>query len=358
MTAQWDSDGGLPVAPLPELGSTTLLEALESRDAAGLLEALAYDVVVLPVVPGPEPATRVFPSRVGRKPYDLLLFSSAKTLNDYLGRCPHRSFVARHGVAVLVYISDHLDEIDNVIFDAGSENEAQTAAEELAAFVVPTDEVAPPSEGEPAEPTEEQPEAPITGFAVHLEGPWGTIDLRDPETRKKQIDALVRQQTRALGDEGTILRHQIREWLAHAADQAASGGGEQISFLLAQHRGAAISLSMMKYWHDLGPQVGPIPHLDLLVRHLEENAGDGESLEHLETDGNRVVRHRRIREGNAEMGGSAVPLTMTDYWVACPDGRHLAHVGFSTPHVDQEEVMGLLTDNIALGLTWTSEDPA
>lgn len=360
MTA--DNSQSLPVAPLPELGSTALRDALVAKDVPSLLEAIAYDAVVVPIVEGAEPSTRVFPSRFGPKPYDLLLFSSAKTLSDYLGPCAHRSFVLRHGVAVLVYLSEHLESIEDVVFDPGSEHEATTSAEGLAAFVasggeveipVPSDDPAADPADDPA--ADSSVPAAFLGYEINVEGPWGSIDLR-ADNRKQQIDRLVKMQTASLGDDGALVRHQIREWLTGAADQAASGGGEQIAFLLAHHRGAAVSLSMMKYWHDLGPQVGPISHLDAIVEHLGTDSSEGEQLEHLEADGNRIVRHSRTRSGASEMGGSSVPLALADYWVACPDGRHVAHVSFSTPHVDQIDTMLTLMDNVALQLIWVTED--
>jgi|GEM_PF-5978099 len=85
----------VPTAALAELGSTTLPDALAACDLPAVLEALAFDVVVVPVAPGPDGAlaTRVFlcddlsPHRAA-----LSVFSSAATLAAFLDDDASRGF--------------------------------------------------------------------------------------------------------------------------------------------------------------------------------------------------------------------------------------------------------------------------
>ena len=45
-------------------------------------------------------------------------------------------------------------------------------------------------------------------------------------------------------------------------------------------------------------------------------------------------------------------LLSIDYWLGAPDGDHVGHVCFSTPHVDARDAVMVLADNVVFNGRW------
>lgn len=339
-----------PVAPLEDLGSPALAAALRSGQLAAVLEALAFDFVVVPVVEvDGRFEARSFPGAGGRA--DLQLFSSAACLAEFLGADPDRLFVIRHGAAVAEFVARRVDDLDNLVFDAGSEHPFTLPAGQLAAIV----SAALDDEGEwEIEEAEPPPGEPVA-FELPLTRHWAVLDLARQDVREQQIRELVKRQTRQLSDRGAGLRHDMRVWLKRTATQAQSAGGRQFAFLITQVQQAAAAVSLVNHWHDLGPGAH---HLDQVARHLTSSAQTGDEIVRLRVEGDEVLRHRRVRSGSAEVGGAAIPLLLVDYWIAVPNSTSLAQVAVSSPHVPASDAIVAMTDTLVLGGRFVYPDEA
>lgn len=345
------ADGDLPVAALTELGSAELAAALAGRDYPGVLEALAYGVAVIPVLRTDDGlqagGVAAEDGRLG-----FLLFSSAVTLETYLGDAVERSFVTRAGAAIIDFVVTAAERIDRLVIDPAGPNPMVISVADLVAIL------SIPSDGDVQEPEAAGLPDRIGGFEVPLDANWGALDLSDPSSRSDQIKQLVKEQTRSLSDQGAALRQDMRSWLGRTADQAASAGGRQFAFLLARTKQAAAAVTMVTYWHELGAGAGPGSPVDRVGDHLVDTAEAADELVRLAVGDDRVIRHTRTRQGNAELGGKDVSLLLIDYWIAVPEvgASSLAHVTFSSPHVAQKDAILALADTLVLAGNWVAAE--
>jgi hypothetical protein len=364
--------GAILVAPLPDVGSEDLAEALASGRVSGILDALAGDVVVVPVVRRADGGldTRVFPAGPGSgEPHDLCLFSSAATLDAFLGASPERLFIIQHGAALVDYCDRHGDSIGRVVFDPAGPNPMAVAARDLVALKADDvwgDIAWPDDDEDDDEDDEDEGEdgdgaGPPEGLAVRFDVPltkhWRTVPLADEVARDQQIRRLVKDQTRVLGDKGASLRRDLREWFGRTAEKALAHGGVRLAFMTARTEEAAAAISLTQYWHDLGAPTGAEPHIDRVAsRLLSQGTADDEFLK-VDTPDGRVIRHVRVRQGAAEVGGGETPLLLIDYWLAAPGGRSVAQVSFSTPHLLARDSVLTLADTIVADGDWAVAEP-
>jgi hypothetical protein len=338
-----------PVAPLDELGSKPLAQALAAKNLAGILESLGFDVVIVPVaLLDGVPQVRVFPS-ADSKPYNLMLFSSAANLDSFLLDSPERHFAIRHGVAMLDYIANHVSFLDNVVFDAAGPHSMRIPAAELAALL----DIAEPDYEIDIVEQQISPDN-ITGYELPFDDLWVVIDLLDSDSRDDQIRRFIRSQTKSMGHEAATARAQLKDWLTKACQQAASNEGRQLAFLTAHDDHAAASLNVTYYWHFLGPQISGVPHLERLTEHLSERLGPDDQLLNINLDDGRILRHSRTRAGHSGLGADQLPLLMMDYWIPAPDTQHIAQIAFSTPMVQETATLLRLADNFVLNGQWAT----
>jgi len=342
-------DVELPAAALPELGSPELAEALGRRDYPGVLEALAYGVAVVPVVRTADGIeARAFANHAE---LDFQIFSSAATLETFLGDATERSFVLRAGAAIVDFVVSRAEQLSKLVIDSAGPHPMSISVADLVAMLsVPGDVDELPAESEPP--------GQIGGFEVPLDANWGLLDLADLDNRTEQIKKMVKEQTRSLSDQGASLRHDMRSWLARTADQAASAGGRQFAFLLARTKQAAAAVTMVTYWHEFGVGMGAESPIDRVGDHLVNTADAGDELVKLAVEGDQIIRHARTRSGNPELGGKDVNLLLVDYWIAVPgtSSSSLAHVSFSTPHVAAREAILALADSLVLAGSWVAAE--
>ena len=349
--------GVLDVAPLTALGAPPLAGSLAELNLSGVFAALSTGVAVLPVLLDEDGSalTRVFGARTaGAKPYDLCLFSSAATLGAFLADDAERCFVIQPAPALIQHTVDHMDVLDALVFDPAGPTPLRIPTRTLKRLLDDHAQPTEPSEPEETETTETtaQP-ARVTGFTLDLDPQWGAVDLTDRTSMARQIERLVVRQTRNLGDQGAGLRLQMREWLAGAGAQAAEHGGLQLAFLLARTDKAAAALSVVTYLHAFGDEAEGLAHLDQIAESLAKRAGPDDAFVRIDLGEHQMLRHSRIKSGPDALGAAAVPLLLIDYWIPAPDHDHVAHVAFSTPHVDAADAMTTLADNVVLNGRWT-----
>lgn len=337
----------LTVAADAELGSPALAAALSQSDRAALLEALAFDMVLLPVI-RTEQGWQVAAFESGAERADLQLFSSANSFANVVGAGPLRHFVVRHGAVVADFARRRADQLRDLVFDPGSPHELTLPVALIAEILADVQDDASP------ELAWDVPEgqARVVDFRPALTKHWAVLDLTDEVRRDGQIRELVKRQTRKLSDSGASLRQDMRVWLRRTTAQAASAGGRSFAFLISDLPDAAVALSLVTYWHDLGPGAG---HLDELERSLLTEAHEGDEIVRLRVEGDQVIRHARLRSGAEEVGGSAVPLLLIDYWLSVPGSDDLAHVAFSTPHLQARDALTALSDTIVLNGDYLTE---
>jgi len=345
------SGGVMPVAAVPGVGSQTLASALAARDFPAVLEALAFDVVLLPVVMSPHESldTRVFPSMASGSACDLCVFSSAQTMERFLGDTGERLFIIQSGAGVVDYVAHHVDALDKVVLDAAGPSSMVISARDLASFL--SDDIG-EDEELPIVADDAEPVGTVVGFDLALDDQWGKVTLENPDKREHQIQRLVTEQTRVLGDNAAPLRRDMRMWLTKVAEQASQAGGSELAFLLTHTRDTGLAMSVVTYLHALGPDVGDVSHLDRILQHLVGKSAPQDAIMRIENPGGDIVRHSKIGKGNPDLGGDNVPLLIIDYWLAAPDHEHIGHVSVSTPHLNVAEAITKLADNIVLNGQW------
>jgi hypothetical protein len=346
-----------PVAIYPDsaVGSPDLADALSEGDPSAIAQALGGNaLVVVPLVANDGSAQgryRLLPALPGSAAVSVLpVFSSVAAYDRFLGPGnPDRLFRLTHPFALVRFLNQHFDDLAAVVFDEGSPGRREFPVTVVLDWLVAGAE-ATLAEAEAATP-------PAGTRAVDYELPlnrhqWAMIPLTDPIGQDEQIRRLVREQTRSLGDRGAALRHDLREWFAQTARQAAGAGGHRMAYLVTRTPHAALGLSAVTYWHDLGPETTP-GHLDRIAELLRPPDGSDDGLTHLAQDDTDLLRHTRVRKGSPQLtGDTQLPLLLIDYYLTSPDRLAVAHVAFSTPHTEFREPILILTDNIVLGGDW------
>lgn len=365
------------VAPETRVGSPRLAAALAAGDRAAALRALRHDAVVVPHLEREDgtPQVRVFDAPDGSsRPYELCLFSSPRSLADFLQDPTERAFGLRRRQSLAPFLARHGAVLERVVVDpAGPWREAFDVAELRAALEhqAPDDptgladdsgaEIS--REGLQAMATVDQPGGSRgIGIELNLPDHWAIIDLDDPEKRERQIRELVKQRTAVLSDRGAPLRRDLREKMTDAAAKADSAGGRAMAYLVLPGQEAALALNLTLYWHDLGPRAGDTPHLQHIHDRLRAGLGPDDALTRTETLSGPFLRHVRLTRGAEEVGGQDVPLLLIDYWAEAPGGQSVARLAFSTPHVEIRDAMLGLTDKVLFATEWLmsapGEDPA
>lgn len=347
----------LPVAALPELGSARLAAALAARSLPDVLESLAEDVAVLPVRLTDEGV-----EALGVQSDDglvrLPLFTSAATFAEVTtGHEP--LFAIRLGVALIDFVVQHAAHLHSLIIDPHRPEAFEISSRFLAEVL--SEPLAEPEDSfeeltaELTELEQANPGRPV-GLDLDLPAHWAVLDLRAPtEARQAQIRELVKRQTHKLSDAGANLRREMRQWLERAAVQAAGAGGRDFAFLLANTKEAAAAISLVTYWHDIGP-TGSLTPLQLMTERLVGDAWVGDELVELKGDDGGIVRRVRLSKGAKELGGDTTPLVLIDYWLGVPGEAALAHVSFSTPHEFAKAEITRLADAVVLGARWIFAD--
>jgi hypothetical protein len=359
----------------PEHGGTptVLADSLVVGDRSGVGHALRDGPVVVPHVEREDgtPQVRVFPAPEGSAaPYELCLFSSARSLALFLRDDPGREFSLRRRDSLAPFLRRHGAAIARVVIDPSGPHPMAFGVPELLAALDGEPARDDPTglfdetgagisiEGLQAMATVDQPGGSRgIGIELNLPDHWAIIDLEDAETRERQIREIVKQQTRTLNDRSAPLRRDLRDELGDAAAKAAGAGGQVMAYLVLPGQQAALALNLTLYWHDLGPQAGDTPHLQRIHDRLAPGLGPDDALTRTETLSGPFLRHVRLTRGAEEVGGQEVPLLLIDYWAEAPGGQSVARLAFSTPHVEIRDAMLGLTDKVLFATEWIMSAP-
>ena len=275
-------------------------------------------------------------------------------LDDDAERC----FIVRHGAAAVAHILDHRSLLDMVVFDPAGPS-MSISADNLADFLdsdLLAGDDTPVDSGIDGELLAVELVGEVTGFELPLTSQWGRINLADPVARDRDINALVAEQTRLLGDSGAGLRREIRQWLSKIAVQAGDNGGTRLAFLVEHTRQAAAAVAVAWYYHSFG---SPSPDGDLMG-HLTDWVLDQSTADdvvvRIDSPGRAVLRRTRIGRVDPAAGIADVSFMNIEYWLAAPDNEHVAHVAFSSPHLQAERPLTRLADNMVLGGKWVFHD--
>lgn len=365
----------LPAAGSEAVGSARLREALAARDVESIGRALRHDIVILPLVHDPEsgstqvqvigtPAADGGPAEL-----ELCLFSSSAAYARFIGDAPERSFAIRRGSDLAPFLFQHHAALSRVVFDPAEEHAMSASPEDVLAILEPReddDDLAWLTEG-----TEPGSDAPLTGrvkertledglegmdvvgFEIPLPGAWATLDLADPQRLDSQIEALIDRQLGEL-QVNPALREDLSRWLRALCERAGQAQARSMAFLVERTETAAFALTMTMYWHELGRALGESSHLEPLARKLA-SLDDGGTVLSAPTAAGPLVRHERVMKGGEELGVDAQRVLVVDYWLERPDGRGLATVSYSTPHIEAAELVRTLADALILEGSWILE---
>ncbi|WP_157803809.1 hypothetical protein [Luteimicrobium subarcticum] len=275
---------------------------------AAVLRALRDGPVVVPHLTRDDgtPQVRVFPAATplrearadatgtyapadeGGSTFDLCVFSSAATLEEFLGDDPGREFSLRRRDSLAPFLRRHGAALSRVVVDPGSPGAmAFTVAEALAAL-----ETA-PAEDDPTGLFD------ATGAGISPEGREALASVDEPGG------------SRGVGLELNLPDHWALLDLEDAASRAAGAGGQVMAYLALPGENAAVALQVTLYWHDLGP-VTTVSHLRRIQERLAAT-DPGDELTRTETlsgpsacgVSGRYTRPCR-RTGRGRMRGSPV----------------------------------------------------
>jgi hypothetical protein len=317
------------------------------------------------------PQVRVFDAAPGSaKPYELHLFTSPQALEAHLGDDPGRAYSLRRRDSLAPFLRRHGAVLARVVVDPAGPDPMQLDVADVLAALEDADDSTDPTrlrddsgagisiEGLHAMASVDSPGGSRgIGIELNLPDHWMIVELTDPAVRDQQIRALVTRQGASLGDRGARLRRDLRERLTAVAEQAAGAGGQVMAYLTLPGDQAALALHLTLYWHDLGPQTGDRTHLDRIDDRLRPRLGPDDALTRTLTLSGPFLRHVRTGRGDAEAGGTDLPMLLVDYWAAAPGGQAVARLAFSTPHTEIREAILGLTDRVLFATEWLMSAP-
>lgn len=359
-------------APVAATDSPALAGALAAGERTAVLTALRLEAVVVPHLARHDgtPQVRVFDAPDGSaRPYELCLFSSAASLAAYLRDDPGREFSLRRRESLAPFLHRHGAVLARVVLDPGGPHSMTLGVDEvvdaldLDADDDPTGLADDTGAGISIEGLHAMASVDRSGgsrgigLELNLPDHWAIVDLDDAELRDRQIRAIVKQQGAVLGDRGAGLRRDLRDQLTDVAVKAEAAGGKVMAYLLLPGKEAALALNLTLYWHDLGPEVGGVTHLQRIHDRLHPGLGPDDALTTTETLSGPFLRHVRLTHGSPELDGQDVPLLLVDYWAPAPGAQSVARLAFSTPHVEIRDAMLGLTDKVLFATEWLMSAP-
>jgi hypothetical protein len=241
--------------PSPPDGASDLGAALASGDRGAVGRALDDGPVVVALLTRDDgmPRVRVFPApqdSIAR--YELCVFSSARTLADFLGDDPGREFGLRRRDSLAPFLRRHGATLARVVVDPAEPHAMVFGVRELVAVLdaaLPGDDPSglfdqtgagiSPGGREALATADEPGGSRGIGLELNLPDHWVLLGLEDPEARDKEVREVVKRQTAALGDRGACLRRDLREKLAETAARAGAGGAAGDPARVRTWRGSA-----------------------------------------------------------------------------------------------------------------------
>ena len=328
---------GVPVGRSAEIGSERLALALANHDVLGVGQALRHDYVVVPLVRddngGAKLLVTAFRDVEGRQRFELPLFSSAQTLSLYSGGNRDTEFAVRRGSTLVEVLKQNATVLDRVLFDTAGPHPMTASAEEVLASLRPRvgdDEVAwAASAG--AEVDLEQitigsgVEHPVA-LDIRLPADWTPVDIDAPALIEIARRYFPRRFSRS--DRAGLTR-----FVAGASAAAANQHARFLAVSVMPVDGEPLAVAMITNWHEIGPAIGDVAHLDRMVQHLDGTLDTAGAGRHLRVSADRPV---------------------VDYWLEFPDRRGLATIAFSLANGSPTSALLEITDRIVASATWVS----
>ena len=328
---------GVPRDSIAGIGSERLALALANQDVLGIGQALRHDYVVVPLTRSGQGDSKLlvtaFTDDEGRQRYELPLFSSAQTLQLYAGTDENTEFAVRLGATLVAVLEQNSTVLDRVLFDPAGPHPMTASADDVLASLQPRvgdDEVAwAASSGSSVELDqllEVAGQQHPLAIDIRLPVSWTQVDLDLPDIEGIAKHFYPRRFARSnrLGMERFIT-------LAVAAAQTAHARFLAVTVLPID--GEPLGVALSTNWHEIGPAIGDIAHLDRMGERLGGEPGSSEAGRYIRVTGDRAL---------------------VEYWLEFPDRRGLATIAFSLSSGTATPAVLEMTDRIIESATWVS----
>ncbi len=337
MAGENDDDRiGVPRDRIAGIGSERLALALANHDVLGVGQALRHDYVVVPLTREGEGDTKLlvtaFTDDEGRQRFELPLFSSAQTLSLYSGQEQNTEFAVRLGSTLVAVLEQNAAVLDRVQFDPAGPHPMTASTDEVLASLRPRlgdDDVAwAASSGSALDLEQILSIGEVHPVAIDIRLPvaWQRVDLELPAIEETAQHFYPRRfaKSNRLGMERFITLVLAAAKKVHARFLAVT---------VLPVDGEPLGVALSTNWHEIGPAIGDVPHLDRMAERLGGDAGSSPSGRYMRVTGDR-------------------PLV--EYWLEFPDQRGLATIAFSMSSGTASPALLEMTDRIAESATWVS----
>lgn len=337
MAGEDDDRIGVPRDQIAGIGSERLALALANHDALGVGQALRHDYVVVPLAreSGGDSKLLVtaFTDDAGRQRFELPLFSSAQTLSLYSGQEQNTEFAVRLGSTLVSVLEQNASVLDRVRFDPAGPHPMTATAQEVLVSLQPRvgdDEVAwAASSGSSLELeqiVQASGQAHPVALDIRLPANWQQVDLDLPEIEQTAHHFYPRRTAKSnrLGMERFVTLVVAAAKAVHARFLAVT---------VVPVDGEPLGVALSTTWHEIGPAIGDVPHLERMADRLGGDSGSSAAGRYVRVTGDRAL---------------------VEYWLEFPDRRGLATIAFSMSSGTASPALLELTDRIAESATWVS----
>jgi len=337
--ADEDDDGriGVPRDSIAGIGSERLALALANGDVLGIGQALRHDYVVVPLTREGSGDSKLlvtsFTDDEGRQRYELPLFSSAQTLQLYAGTEQNTEFAVRLGATLVAVLEQNAAVLDRVLFDPAGPHPMTASTGDVLASLQPRvgdDEVAwAASSGSSVELDQILQglgQAHPIAIDIRLPTDWRQVDLELPEIEETAHHFYPRRfaKSNRLGMERFITAVLAAATTVHARFLAVT---------VVPVDGEPLGVAISTNWHEIGPAIGDVSHLDRMAERLGGEPGSSPAGRYVRVTGDR---------------------SLVEYWLEFPDQRGLATIAFAISSGTPTAAVLEMTDRIVESATWVS----
>ena len=328
---------GVPRDRIAAIGSERLALALANGDLLGIGQALRHDYVVVPLTRSGEGDSKLlvtaFTDDEGRQRFELPLFSSAQTLSLYAGQEQNTEFAVRLGATLVAVLEQNSTVLDRVLFDPAGPHPMTASATDVLASLQPRvgdDEVAwAASAGSAVELDQilaESGQQHPLALDIRLADSWTPIDLDRPA-----VEAAARKHYPGFFAKSNRLG--LQRFIDGVVDAAKVAGARFLAVTVVPVDGEPLGVAITTNWHEIGPAIGDVSHLDRMTDRLGGEPGSS-----------AAGRYTRV-SGDA-------PLV--EYWLEFADQRGLATIAFTLSNGSPSAAVLELTDRVVQSATWVS----
>ena len=328
---------GVPRDQIAGIGSERLALALANQDVLGIGQALRHDYVVVPLTRSGEGDSKLlvtaFTDDEGRQRYELPLFSSAQTLQLYAGQEQNTEFAVRLGATLVAVLEQNSTVLDRVLFDPAGPHPMTASAEDVLASLQPRvgdDEVAWAASSGSSVDLEQILEVsgqvhPIA-LDIRLPTTWRELDLELPaieETARHFYPRFFAKSNR-LG---------MERFITIVIAAAKTVKARFLAVTVVPIDGEPLGVAISTNWHEIGPAIGDVSHLDRMTERLDGEPGSSPAGRYTRVSANRAL---------------------VEYWLEFPDQRGLATIAFAISSGTPTPALLAMTDRIVESATWVS----